>query len=61
VVLHRVTANALAAGTGASIALVIGAAALGAVLTLVYPALLIFFLTRPRVVLAFQRDPGSPL
>jgi hypothetical protein len=61
VVLHRALANALAAGTGASTALVIAAAALGAVLTLVYPALLIFFLTRPRVVLAFQREPGSPL
>ena len=31
------------------------------VLTLVYPVLLIYFLTRPRAVLAFQPEPASPL
>ncbi len=31
------------------------------VLTLLYPVLLIYFLTRPRAVLAFQPEPASPL
>ncbi len=61
VVLHRVLANALHAGTGANIALVIAAAALGTVLTLIYPVLLVYFMTRPRVVLAFQPAPVSAL
>ena len=60
-VLHRVLAEALQASPGAPIALVVGAAAVGTVLTLVYPVLLICFLTRPRAVLAFQPEPASPL
>jgi len=61
VVLHRVLANALQADTGAHVALVVGAAAVGTVLTLLYPVLLIYFLTRPRAVLAFQPKPALPL
>ena len=59
-VLHRVLANALQADTGAHIALVVGAAAVGTVLTLVYPVLLIYFLTRPKVVQAFQPEGTAP-
>jgi hypothetical protein len=57
VVLHRVLANALQAGTGGEYAFVAAAALLGAVLTLVYPVLLIYFLTRPKAVQAFQPAP----
>jgi hypothetical protein len=59
--LHRVLANSLQAGTGAQYAFVVTAAAIGAVLTLVYPVLLVYFLTRPKAVRAFQPAPSSPL
>lgn len=60
-VLHRVLAKAPQADTGAPIALLVWAAAIETVLTLVYPVLLIYFLTRPKAVLAFQPEPASPL
>jgi hypothetical protein len=59
VVLHRLLAGALNASARAQAAILL-AAVLGAALTLVYPALLIFFLTRPRAVLACRREPASP-
>jgi hypothetical protein len=61
VALHRVLAGALPGRAGADIAFVVAAAVLGAILTLAYPALLIYFLTRPKAVLALQPAPASPL
>jgi hypothetical protein len=48
------------AGDSAQLAIVIGGSLVGAALTLAYPVLLIFFLTRPKAALAFQPGPAPP-
>ena len=60
VALHRVLAGALHSSTTGAVALVLASAAISAILTLVYPLLLLYFMSRPKVVPAFQRDPVSP-
>jgi hypothetical protein len=60
VVLHRLLANALPASARGQLAIMV-VAVMGAVLTLVYPALLLFFLTRPGAVLACRPESASPL
>ena len=60
VALHRVLAGALHSSTTGAVALVLASAAINAILTLVYPLLLLYFMSRPKVVPAFQREPVSP-
>ncbi len=60
VALHRELAGALHSSTTGDVALLLALAAIGAVLTLVYPVLLLYFMARPKVVQAFQREPVSP-
>ena len=49
-------------GAGAILVVFLGLAGfVGTVLTLVYPVLLIYFLTRPKAVQAFQPAPSLPL
>jgi len=54
VALRRVLAGALESGSTGAIALVLAAGAIGALLTLVYPVLLLYFMGRPKVVRALK-------
>ena len=56
--LHHILAKSVESGFAVGILVVAGL--VGAILTLIYPALLIFFMTRPKVVLAFQPEPPPP-
>ena len=59
--LREILAKALQ-GAGAVVLAILGLAGLvGAIFTLAYPVLLIWFLTRPKAVLAFGPEPTSPL
>ena len=58
VVLHRQMGSALQATAGSNIVMIVGAAVLGLVRTLIYPVLLLYFLTRPKIILTFQAEPA---
>jgi len=60
VALYRVLAGALHTSSTGDVVLVLMLAAIGAALTLAYPILLLYFMARPNVVQAFQREPVAP-
>jgi len=59
--LRDILAKSMQEAGGLVIILLVMAGLAGAILSLAYPVLLLYFMTRPKVVLAFQPEPGSPL
>ena len=59
--LREILANAIQGAGMPVIVLLVIVGLAAAVLTLIYPALLLYFLTRPKVILAFQADQTRSL
>ena len=59
VALRHIMAKSLANSGPGVILLLVAAGVVGAILMLAYPAVLLFFMTRPKVVLAFQPEATS--